>query len=70
VRARTRAAALQAARQVDPQVTDSQISPTEYTLALTYRLGGPTARLTPFDIHAGLHSVLAHIPQPVSREGR
>lgn len=38
VRARTRAAALQAARQVDPPVTYSQISPTEYTLARTYRI--------------------------------
>jgi hypothetical protein len=70
VRARTREAVLEAARRIDPRVLDSQISPTEYTVALTYRLGGPTARLTPFDIHAGLHSVLAHLPQPVAPQGQ
>src|SRR5205814_1331167 len=41
VRAHTRQAALLAAQQIDPQVTDAQITPTEPGLTLTYRLGGP-----------------------------
>jgi hypothetical protein len=65
VRAPTRQAALQAAQQIDPQVTDAQITPTEAGLTLTYRLGGPKARFTPMVIRANLHNLLAQLPRPV-----
>jgi hypothetical protein len=69
VRAGTRLAALQAARQIDPRVTEGQISPTDYNLALTYHLGGPAARLQPFSVHADLHNMVAHFPEPVTPDG-
>ena len=66
VREPTRQAALLAAQQIDPQVTEAQIAPTEAGLTLTFRLGGPRARFTPMVIRADLHSVLATLPQPVA----
>jgi hypothetical protein len=41
VRERTREAALQAARRIDPQAAESQVRPTEPTLRIRYTLGGP-----------------------------
>ena len=41
VRERTREAALQAARRVDPHVHPAQITPTELTLTVVYILGSP-----------------------------
>jgi hypothetical protein len=69
VRERTRPAALLAAQRIDPQVTDEQIRPTELGLALTFRLGGPDARLTPFVVHIDLHNMIARLPQPVKSDG-
>jgi hypothetical protein len=66
VRERTRQAALLAAQRIDPQVTEAQITPTETTLTLTYRLGGPKARFTPLVVRADLHNVLATLPRPVA----
>jgi hypothetical protein len=66
VHARTRQAALLAAQRIDPQVTEAQIAPTELSLTLTYRLGGPRAPFTPLVIRADLHSVLATMPRPVA----
>jgi hypothetical protein len=44
VRERTREAALQAARRIDPQATDAQVVPTEAELAVIYTWGGPKSR--------------------------
>ena len=41
VHERTREAALQAARQIDPHVDPAQITPTELTLTVVYILGSP-----------------------------
>jgi hypothetical protein len=65
VHERTREAALQAARRIDPRATEAQIEPTQLRLTLTYRLGGSKARLTPLVFHADPHGLLATIPQPV-----
>jgi RNA polymerase sigma-70 factor (ECF subfamily) len=43
-RERTREAALQPARRLDPQVTEAQITPTEQDLAVIYTWGGPKSR--------------------------
>jgi hypothetical protein len=64
---RTREAALQAARRLDPNATVAQITPSEFRLMLSYTLGGPSARLTPFVIHADAHNVIARAPEPVNR---
>jgi hypothetical protein len=66
VREHTRAAALHAAQQIDPQVTEAQISPTEVGLKLTFSLGGPQARFTPFVLHADMHNLIGTLPQPVA----
>ena len=44
VRERTREAALQAARRIDPHATDAQIAPTEAELAVIYTWGDAKAR--------------------------
>jgi hypothetical protein len=44
VRERTREAALQAARRIDPQATETQIIPTEWTASVMYVLGPPNHR--------------------------
>jgi hypothetical protein len=41
---RTREAALQAARRIDPQVTETQIGPSEASAAVFYLLGAPPHR--------------------------
>jgi hypothetical protein len=41
VRERSREAALQAARRIDPQATAAQVAPTERDLAVIYTWGGP-----------------------------
>ncbi len=64
-RGRTREAALEAARQIDPNVTPAQIVPAEMSVTFTYRLGGPNARLTPMIVHADTHNIVARQPQPV-----
>jgi hypothetical protein len=61
----TRAEALQAARRIDPSVTEAQIVPAELSVTFTYHLGGPNARLTPLVVHADTHNVIARRPRPV-----
>lgn len=67
VREHTREAALLAAQQLDPQVTEAQITPTEVALKLTLSLGGPQARFTPFVIHVDMHNLIATLPQAVAQ---
>jgi hypothetical protein len=64
--AQTREAALQLARQADPNANKAQIIPAELGVTFTYRLGGPNARLTPMIVHADAHNVIARPPQPVA----
>lgn len=61
----SREEALQAARRIDPGVTEAQIVPAELSVTFTYRLGGPNARLTPLVVHADTHNVIARRPRPV-----
>jgi hypothetical protein len=68
VRERSPAAALQAARRIDPQAEPSQIVPTELALTIMYPLGGPeTGFRNPFVLRTdkdGNHSVLARPIEP------
>jgi RNA polymerase sigma-70 factor, ECF subfamily len=62
VQERTREAALQAARRVDPQVDPAQITPTELALTIVYTLGSPrtgvrqsSLQVTPVEVRVRGH---------------
>jgi hypothetical protein len=65
VRGKSREEALQAARRLDPNVTEAQIVPAVATVTFTYRLGGANARFTPMIAHGDDHNVVMRPPQPV-----
>ena len=62
---KTREEALQAARRLDPNVTEAQIVPAVATVTFTYRVGGANARFTPRIVHGDDHNVVMRHPQPV-----
>jgi hypothetical protein len=60
---RTPEEALRAARGIDAHADATQIVPTELTVTMIYRFGGPNARLTPLVIRADPHGTLGAPPR-------
>jgi hypothetical protein len=65
VQARTKEAALAAARKIDSGATEREIAPTELAVFFAYHLGGENARLSPLALRAGPLEYFMSTPERV-----